>query len=242
MKKIMSACFAVGMFYPCHAVHVNIPDGTTSIEAKAEVNGFEIAGGGCHYVPQTSVLEPCAVCVRDTGYRVVAGVGPGQAGGILLTLDLHVMPLDVSFSGVKIEEVPDIGGSHSGYFADTFFMSEWFHGEGQGAGRWHTVFGDNRFLNDEAGFMKALPQLDSTGSVSTMGTNGWAAGNLTWDVTCGWAALGVERGDDPVGAFANDARQVMTIDAGGNVEVQKHGNGVRREIDGGIILNGVRVQ
>ena len=121
-------------------------------------------------------------------------------------------------------------------------MSEWFHGEDQGAGDWRTVFGDNRFLNDEAGFKRALPQLDATGSVSTIGTKGWSVGNLTWDVPCGWAALRVEKGDDPVGTFANGARQVMTIDAQGNVDVQKHGNAVRREIGGGVILNGVRVQ
>lgn len=172
----------------------------------------------------------------------VTGISPGQAGGVLLTLDLYVLPLDVSFSRVKIEEVPDAGGSHSGYFADTFFMPEWFHGEGQGAGEWFTVLGDNRFSNDKAGFKRALPQLDSTGSVSTIGTNGWSVGNLTWAVPCGWAALNVEKGDEPVGTFANAEQQVMTIDAEGNVEVQKHGNAVRREISGGIILNGVRVQ
>ncbi len=208
----------------------------------AEVNSFGISGEGCSYVPQTRVVEPLGVLARDAGYKIIPTIGSGQAGGVLLMLDLYVQPLDVSFSGVKIEEVPDVGGSHSGYFADTFFMSEWFHGEDQGAGDWLTVFGDNRFLNDEAGFKRALPQLDSTGSVSTIGTNGWSVGNLTWKVPCGWAALGVERGDDPVGTFANDARQVMTIDAQGNVEVQKHGNAVQREIGGGIILNGVRVQ
>ncbi len=208
----------------------------------AEANGFEISGKGCSYIPQTRVVEPQGVLAQDSGYKIVPEIRSGQSGGILLTLDLYVLPLDVAFSGVKIEEVPNVGGSHSGYFADTFFMSEWFHGEKQGAGDWLTVFGDNRFLSDEAGFKRALPQFDEQGFVSTDGTNGWANGTLTWEVPCGWASLGVEEGDDPIGTFANGARQIMMIDAQGNVEVQKHGNAVRREIGGGIILNGVRVQ
>ena len=209
---------------------------------SAEVNGFEIAGEGCSYVPRTRVVEPQGVLARDAGYTTAPKIRSGQAGGILLTIDLYVLPLDVSFSGIRIEEIPDVGGSHSGYFADTFFMSEWFHGEDEGAGDWREVYGNNKFLNDEAGFKRALPQLDSTGFVSTTGTNGWANGNLTWEVPCGWADSNVQKGDDPIGTFANGSRQVMTIDAQGNVEVQKHGNAVRREISGGIILNGVRVQ
>ena len=209
---------------------------------SAEVNGFEIAGEGCSYVPRTRVVEPQGVLARDAGYTTAPKIRSGQAGGILLTIDLYVLPLDVSFSGIRIEEIPDVGGSHSGYFADTFFMSELFHGEDEGAGDWREVYGNNKFLNDEAGFKRALPQLDSTGFVSTTGTNGWANGNLTWEVPCGWADSNVQKGDDPIGTFANGSRQVMTIDAQGNVEVQKHGNAVRREISGGIILNGVRVQ
>ena len=208
---------------------------------QTESNGFGLTGGGAEYIPHTSVVEPHAVLAEDVWYDV-RDVTAGQAGGLLLTMGLYVLPLDVSFSRIRIEEVPNVGGSHSGYFADTFFMSEWLHGEDQGAGDWLTVFGDNRFLNDEAGFKRALPQLDSTGFVSTIGTNGWSVGNLTWEVPCGWASLRVEEGDDPVGIFAKEARQVMIIDAQGNVEVKKHGNTVQREIDGGIILNGVRVQ
>ena len=188
---------------------------------RGETSGFGLSGGGAEYIPHTSVVEPHAVLAKDAWYEE-REVSDGLAGGILLTMDLYVLPLDVSFSGVKVEEVPDIGGSHSGYFADTFFMSEWFHGVDQGAGDWHLVQGNNRFLIDEAGFKRALPQLGNDGFVSSNGTNGWENGNLTWDVPCGWADPEVKEGDDPVGTFANGARQVMTIDAQGTVEVRKH--------------------
>ena len=205
---------------------------------RAEENGLEVSGGGSCYVPQISVVEPLEVLAKDVGYWLSPEVRPGQSGGVLLTMSLYALPLDVSFSAVKIEEIPDAGGSHAGYFADTFFMPEWFHGTAQGAGVWHEVYGDNKFMCDGAGFAGALPQLDANGRVSPDGTNGWAYGNLTWNVPCGWAELDAEEDDSPIGSFAESARQAMTIDAQGNVEIRKHGNAVRREVGGAIILNG----
>ena len=205
------------------------------------VNSFKAVGGDSEFAPQTSVVAPQGVIARDVGYRV-CDASAGQAGGICLTMTLHAIPLDVSFLGVKIEEVPDVGGSHSGYFADTFFMSEWLHGVAQKAGTWLEPYGDNAFLNDEAGFIRALPQLDENGFVSDEGTKGWKSGNLTWSVPCGWASSDVQDGDDPVGVFAQEAKQVMDIDANGNCEVRKHANRVRRNVDDTVFLNGVQVK
>ena len=42
MKKMIIAFLSVGMLYPCLAVHVDIPDGTTSIEARAYYNRSDI--------------------------------------------------------------------------------------------------------------------------------------------------------------------------------------------------------
>ena len=106
----------------------------------------------------------------------------------------------------------------------------------------HYRCGNNRFLIDEAGFTKALPQLDDDGFDALGGTNGWRDGNLTWEVPCGWADPDVMEGGDPVGTFADGAQQVMTIDSQGSVEVRKHANAVRREVGGGVILNGVKVR
>ena len=205
------------------------------------VNSFKAVGGDSEFAPQTSVVAPQGVIARDVGYRV-CDASAGQAGGICLTMTLHAIPLDVSFLGVKIEEVPDVGGSHSGYFADTFFMSEWLHGVAQKAGTWLEPYGDNAFLNDEAGFIRALPQLGENGFVSDEGTKGWKSGNLTWSVPCGWASSDVQDGDDPVGVFAQEAKQVMDIDANGNCEVRKHANRVRRNVDDTVFLNGVQVK
>jgi len=208
---------------------------------RSESNGFKIGGLGSEYTPSTWVVEPSAVLARDAGY-MSQGICPGQAGGVLLTMTLHALPLDVSFSGVEIEEIPDADASRSGYFSDSYFMNEWYHGRDQHAGVWSVVTGDNQFLSDEAGFLTALPQLDAAGHVSSTGACGWTSGTLTWEVPCGWAAPGVADEDDPVGTFAAGQLQVMSIDGTGNCEVHKHSNVVRRTIGGHIYLNGVLMQ
>ena len=122
---------------------------------------------------------------------------------------------------------------------DACFISDWLHGDAQGAGEWGAVIGDNEFLSDRAGLDKEMYQLDDNGNVASNGTNGWVSGTLTWEVPCGWNDESVTKGDDPYGSFATSATQTMTIDASGNCQVIKHGNSVRREITGQKFLNGV---
>ena len=207
----------------------------------AERDGLKVSGCGAEFTPSITVVEPTGVRALNADYRTM-GLGAGQAGGILLTMTLHVLPMDVSFIGAAVEEVPDGEGRHSGYFADMFFMNEWYHGTGQNAGVWTTVFGRNQFLSDEAGFQGELPQLDEHGTVSEQGTCGWACGELAWQVLCGWGEPNSEQGDEPEGVFATGAWQIMTIDAGGNCSVQKHANSVSRLITGHILFNGVLVE
>lgn len=204
---------------------------------KAEQNALKAVGGGVEYVPQMVVVEPDAVATSDVGFESLR-LPSGHAGGIALRMRLHAGPLDVSFQNVKIEEIPDVGGTRVGYFADPFFMRDWYHGNEQGAGDWFAVIADNEFLLDVAGFVKELAQLDAFGFVSPAGTNGWTSGTLTWNVPCGWGGDDAKTGDEPVGTFSDEALQVMTIDAEGNCEVKKHGNAVSRTIQGLVRLNG----
>ena len=201
-------------------------------------NGLWIEGGGASYTPLTLVVQASGVVARNVGCQD-KGLGPGHAGGVLLTMTLHALPLDVSFLQTMMEEIPDVGGSHDGYFDDACFIREWLHGDAQGAGEWGAVIGDNEFLSDRAGLDKEMYQLDDNGNVASNGTNGWSCGTLTWEVPCGWNDESVTKGDDPYGAFATSATQTMTIDANGNCQVIKHGNSVRREITGQKFLNGV---
>ena len=203
---------------------------------RAEKDMILLRGLGCVYSPAVRVVEPQGVLSSDVGCQTF-GLLPGKAGGLVLVQRLHVLPLDVSFQGVRIEEVPDAGSLKSGYFADTYFMNEWSHGPRQGAGVWQTVVSRNEFLLDSAGFVCELPQLDDAGFVSSLGTNGWSAGELTWNVPCGWASQSAEDGEVPVGQFAESALQEMAIDASGNFSVRKHSNSASRSISGKITVN-----
>ena len=203
----------------------------------AENDRLKAVGRDCEFTPHTVVVQPNGVLAMDVASRTF-GVLPGRAGGIALEMSLYVLPRDVNFMGIKVEEIPDAGGTHSGYFADTYFMEEWYHGTEQGAGEWRSVYGNNFFLPDTAGLKKELPQLDDNGVVSTAGTNGWKHGTLTWNVPCGWGGLSIGECDEPVASFADAAVQIMEIDENGNCEVRKHANTVRRMIDGRMFLNG----
>ena len=57
MKKMITACFAVGILCPCFAVHVDIPEGTTEIEPWAYANRSDI----------TSITIPDSV--TSIGYK-----------------------------------------------------------------------------------------------------------------------------------------------------------------------------
>ena len=65
MRKIIIAFLSVGMLYPCLAVHVDIPDGTTSIEARAYQNRSDI----------TSVTIPDSVTsIGEGAFRGCSGL------------------------------------------------------------------------------------------------------------------------------------------------------------------------
>ena len=202
---------------------------------RAETGGIEISGLGVSYTPLTTVCEPSMVITSDVRYSL-HNLVHGEAGGVTLLMRLHATPLDVSFQYIVIEEIPDADAKRSGYFEDSYFMREWYHGRDQKAGIWQTVANDNDFLYDEAGFVAKLPQLDARGFVSPTGTNGWINGSLSWDVPCGWADPGASDGDEPVGSFAAEQKQLHVIDSNGTFEVIKHGNRVTRSVDGTIIL------
>ena len=198
----------------------------------ADRNILRFVVNGCEYVPETTVIEPTGVLAMDE-YAEDQGLPPGKAGGIALATSLYVLPLDVSFQRIRVEEIPNAGGYHVGYFADAFFMQVWQHGVDQGAGVWYEVWGNHMFMaKDVAGVLIEIPQKGTDGHPMFGGTHGWSSGTLAWNVPCGWADANVRDGDEPIGTFADGATQVLTIDADGNCEVRKHLKFARRTILG----------
>ncbi len=67
MKKMITACCAVGILLPCLAVHVDIPDGTTRILKAAYENRPDI----------TSVTIPDSV--TSIGYKAFRECGLSES-------------------------------------------------------------------------------------------------------------------------------------------------------------------
>ena len=192
------------------------------------------------YFPCVTIVEPQGVVAEDISF-CADDAQAGFACGIALVMDLIAMPLDVSFQRICIEEVPSTNGVLIGYFNNPLFERERCHDREHGAGVWHVVDGYNRFLvGDTAGFVPCIFLcVDGSGSLTNSNTGRWTDGEIMWDVPCGWASLDADETTAPIGVFAETEKQRMGIEACGNTSVRKHGNYLRRLVDGRVYLNGV---
>ena len=84
--------------------------------------------------PLTQDADVCERCRGDSPRQV---------------LSLYVLPMNVSFSNIAIEEIPNMTGVHSGYFGNPQLEQLWYHTRSQGAGRWWKVEEGNCFADDE---------------------------------------------------------------------------------------------
>ena len=124
----------------------------------AASNPLQANIGNVIFTPNITVVEPQSVIALDAR-SFDYGEHQNQAGYVGMDIDLCVGPLDVSFERLSIEEVPCSSGSHTGYFANTYFSSLWCHSIDNGAGRWQNVGYDNEFAMDRAECANALPRM-----------------------------------------------------------------------------------
>ena len=85
--------------------------GTFVCPLSSAENPLTISGGNASYSPLVSVVEPTGIECRDVKAERY-GVPVNHAGGIGMVMDLYVLPLDVSFTGIAVEEVPCLEGTH----------------------------------------------------------------------------------------------------------------------------------
>jgi hypothetical protein len=98
--------------------------------------------------------------VEATEARVLRyGAHTNEAGYAGMELDLRVLPLDVSFAKLAIEEVPCDRGEKSGYFTNSLLANLWCHSVDNGAGEWREVDNDNSFATDKAELYSSIPRL-----------------------------------------------------------------------------------
>ena len=195
------------------------------------------------YVPMISVLTPNGI----EGQRVQSqtfGLPAGVAGGLALVQRYRVHPLNVSFEGLSIEEVPcDEEIPPEGYFVYTatnvFHRS---HTRAAKAGVWVTVSSGNILGGpdsfDKAGFAGSLQRRTPEGVPTDDPTYGWCTGgSLTWKIPFGWNKHPHSLSADPVERFAEETRQVFRISANGDFRMEKLGHYAERKIDGRVFVD-----
>ena len=141
-------------------------------------------------------------------------------------LRLYVLPLNVSFFRLYIQEVPCYTGTHSGFYARPDQESGWYHTTLQGAGNWANVKMNGYWMTDRVG-NSSIPA-------------DWCAGVKIWDVPIGWNS-------QPVSPVVKEispgmVKQKFEIFDNGTLRVDKHGKWISRTLEDHIFFNGVRVK
>ena len=197
---------------------------------------------GVEYVPLVRVLKPTGI----EGYEPHAqtyGLPAGRAGGLELVQRFRILPLTVSFSKIQVEEVPcDEELPATGYFIYTPTNRAYrSHTRTAGAGRWYAVedgncWGLSQNVRDFAGRKGELRRMMPNGTETTNTDYGWLGGTMTWKVPFGWKHWTAGDSAGPVGRFAEDTRQIMSVTADGTFSVQKLQHSAMRQTNGAVTV------
>ena len=192
---------------------------------------------GESYHPPISVMEPQAIVCNQQVWNNECRP-KGQAGGFGMRLWLYIGPMNVSFQGIDVSEIPcETVLQPSGYYATTNFDGVLVHNLDAGAGYWHHVSVGNYWCMDDAG--------------SNDRRQVWSNGTMTWnipiqwyqrlDATESWARGSVHSDGRLIGGSENAYQQVFEITESGTVKVAKHQHWIERTTNDVIRLDGVTV-
>ena len=190
--------------------------------------------GEVTYTPLLTVIEPQGV-ITGVVAKLPFEPHPNKAGFVGMSLELFVLPLEVSFAYTQIEEVPSNQGTHSGYFGNIGLSRWWYHTTDNGAGVWKVVEDSNRFMFDQVKVNEEFYQIQPEGEEPM----GWIEGNIEWHVPYGWKENPNVVSQEPYGQFATHIRQQFHITANGTVSITKHGSEIVRGTNDVTMLNGV---
>ena len=180
----------------------------------------------------------------------VACLSPGSVGGTLLAITNYVGPMNVSFHGIMVSEIPCVHTNMpSGYFATTNYTGQWTHWRifDYGWGMATRIATNNYWTVDRAGY-------------SAEYTN-WSAGRLVWDIPIGWVRMRFD-GDDRhgvdevehvgytntntrallIGGSEDAYQQIFSISEDGTATIEKHGHTMSRGRFCRIVIDGKTIQ
>ena len=182
------------------------------------------------YALQMQIVEPQEVVCM--GARWDGGdLLPFQVGGAGMSLTNYVGPMDVSFRGIMVAEVPCSDPiPPTGYFAGSDSLSPLTH---------HYIFGEGCAMATriESGNYWTVDRAAHPGAYQN-----WSEGRLEWKIPIGWFRLRYDSDDHRLIEFAERAnrsvgtsrelligggtdvyRQVFSISSDGTASVEKHG-------------------
>ena len=208
----------------------------------ADERPIEVRYKNAEYIPLISVVTPNGIEAVSVDWKEY-GVPTNHAGGIGMMFDLRVLPLDVCFSEIAIEEVPCDIGIREGYFSNPVFSYLQSHTYDNGAGRWSTIDDYNLLeLRDEAAISSKIPRITPDGSLTNDENFGWSNGKITWNIPCGWGERDSVKGTLPHSIFAKDTKSEMEITVIGRSSVRKFNHKVERDINGDIFWDSRKVK
>jgi hypothetical protein len=207
----------------------------------ADENPIEVHYKNVEYMPSISVVAPSGLMVKKVEHKTFE-VPINQAGGIGMEFELLLVPLDVCFSEIAVEEVPCDIGIREGYFAMPIFAELQSHTRNNGAGVWCKVGEDNDFATDLAAITSSIPRITPDGVLTNDVNFGWIFGRVLWDIPLGWGEYESSDQDEPYGIFDNSKKSEMMIYNTGRSEVRKFGHFVTRDINGDIYLDNRKVE
>jgi hypothetical protein len=190
---------------------------------------LKVAYGESYFILPVKVVNPRVVAGSRRSVYATGVAGLNEAGGFALDFDMYLSPDYVSFDRIQAREEPSDAGSHSGYFANHFWQSEWGHGIDQGAGVWHIIKGENYFMADTASITNCPKLYDG----------GWIGGTLTWNIPLSWKSRESDE-DGEYACMSNAVIQSFRITSDGTVSIAKfyvaeRGTNNVMKLDGGIL-------
>ena len=191
---------------------------------------------GTRYPFTLDIVEPQTVVAKSAS-PFDYDVPPNVAGGAGMELELVVLPTNVSFMGIAVQEVPSDYKDPQGYFANSYFDIAWSHTTNRGAGVWHSIQAENLFMYDYAEMGDRLPRMTPAGEVTDDYTYGWITGTMNWKIPVGWNENGVDETEPPVKQICI-YWQRFRMASNGTLEVEKLSNVVQRATNTIIRLNG----
>ena len=197
----------------------------SSASMSASGSEITVTFGDVSYGIGITVVDP-VIQVQNPRVNVNSSdVTPvfGEAGHLVLYMDLYATPFYVSFCGLEIREVPDESQScpHMGYYDDRSKGGNLSHTANDGAGEWHAVHSSGYVMSDKAGRGTSYQQP-------------WSYGTKEWAIPMAWGN-GV---DVSVPFSPNPTTQLFTLQENGTFSIRKHGHEATRNTLGLIWCDG----